>query len=134
MIIHFGSDLTPYLKLGLDFGTNLLVTFLLLACALLQIGLQLGQLHTLGGVGWCEQAGRVQRQALVVAHVSLSGEGVLQLQALQLLGQDRLAAAQVTVRSSGLGGGAVRVCLRGRAGNRVGDLLMVRIRVDSDRG
>lgn len=112
-----------------------LVTFLLLTGALLQIGLQLIQLHTLRGVGWCQQAGRVQCQALVVAHVGMSREGVLQLQALQLLGQDRLTAAQVTMRSSGLRrlcrGGTVQVC--SGAGNRVGDHLMGQILEGSGR-
>lgn len=115
-----------------------LATFLLLTGSLLQIGLQLGQLHTLGGVGWREQAGRVQCHALVVSHVDLSWESVLQLQALQLLGQDCLTAAQVPVRSSDLSGfcrgGTVQVCLRGGAGNQVRDHLMGRILEDSDGG
>lgn len=111
----------------------------MLTGALLQVGLQLGQLHTLGGVGRREQAGRVQRHALVVAHVGLSREGVLQLQALQLLSQDRLATAQVAVGTSDLGGlcggGAVQVGLNGGgAGNRVRDRLMGRILEDSDGG
>lgn len=114
------------------------VTFLLLPCALLQIRLQFSQLHTLRGVGWRQQAGRVQSQTLVVDQVALPWEGVLELQALQLLGQDCLTAAQVTMRSSGLSrlcwGGTVPVCLRGGAGNRVRDHLMGRILVDSDGG
>ena len=52
------------------------VTFLL-AGALPQIRLQLGQLHTLRGVGWRQQAGRVQCQALMVDQVSLTWQRVL---------------------------------------------------------
>lgn len=114
------------------------VTFLLLAGALLQIRLQLSQLHTLRGVGWRQQTGRVQCQALVIDQVRLPWEGVLQLQALQLLGQDCLAAAQVTMSSSGLsrlcGGRTVQVCLRGGAGNWVRDHLMGGILEDSEGG
>lgn len=110
----------------------------MLAGALLQIRLQLSQLHTLWGVGWRQQAGRVQCQALVAAQVGLSWEGVLQLQALQLLGQDCLTAAQVTMRSQGLswlcGEGTVQVCLRGCAVNRVRDHLTGRILEHSDGG
>lgn len=73
-----------------------------MAGSLLKVSLKISQLHPLWGVGWREQAGRVQCQALVVAHVGLSWEGVLQLQVLQLLGQDGLTAAQVTIRTSGL--------------------------------
>lgn len=102
-----------------------------MAGALLQVSLQLSQLHPLWGVGWREQAGWVQRQALVVAHVGLSWEGVLQLQALQLLGQDGLTAAQVTRRDSGLSW--FRRCKRVWV-YRVGDHLLGRILGDSDRG
>lgn len=102
-----------------------------MAGALLQVSLQLSQLHPLWGVGWREQAGWVQRQALVVAHVGLSWECVLQLQALQLLGQDGLTAAQVTGRDSGLSW--FRRCKRVWV-YRVGDRLFGGILGDSDRG
>lgn len=72
----------------------------LVTSRLLQLRLQLGQLHPLRRVGWRQQAGRVQRQALVGHQVGLARQAVLQLQALQLLGQDGLAAAQVSVGSS----------------------------------
>lgn len=67
---------------------------------LLQLRLQLRQLHPLRCVGWRQQAGRVKRQALVGHQVGLARQAVLQLQVLQLLGQDGLAAAQVSVGSS----------------------------------
>lgn len=63
------------------------------------------QLAALRRVGRSQQAGRVQRQALVVDQVRLAREGVLQHQTLQLLRQDRLAAAQVRA-SAHLGGRA----------------------------
>lgn len=122
----------------LSLVTKRKVTFLLLSGALLQVSLQVSQLHTLRGVGRCKKTGRVQGQALVVTHVSLSWKGVLQLQVLQLLGQNCLTAAQITMRSSGLcrllKGGTVHFCLRGGAGNRVRDLLMFWVLENSDRG
>lgn len=114
------------------------VTFLLLAGALLQIRLQLSQLHALRCVGWRQQTGRVQCKALVIDQVCLPWEGLLQLQALQLLGQDCLAAAQVTMSSSGLSrlsrGRPVPACFRGRAGNWVRYHLMGGVLEDCDGG
>lgn len=86
---------TEQVLTGLGVGSSVASTFVLWPRSLPHVGLRLGQLAALRRVGRGQQAGRIQRQAFVRGQVGLAREGVLQLQTLQLLRQNRLAAAQV---------------------------------------
>lgn len=85
------------------------------ASPLQRAGVQLGLVQILRGVGRRKQAGGVEGQTLVVAQVCTPRQAVLELQALEFLGQDGLTRAQVAVRLPELrrchGGGVLICCL-----------------------